>query len=64
MVLAGNDGKILGVIEEVARAEASLARHALILRRLVLRYGKALLITIWTTIVTATVSAVIITEFR
>jgi hypothetical protein len=39
------------LIEEVARLEASLARHAISLRRLVLRYIKALLALIWTTII-------------
>jgi hypothetical protein len=37
---------------EVARAEASLARHVLTLRRLVLRYAKALILFVWTTLVT------------
>ncbi len=36
--------------EEAAKMEASLVRHAISLRRLVLRYAKALLLFIWTTI--------------
>ncbi|HUN23156.1 MAG TPA: hypothetical protein PK299_08515 [Anaerolineales bacterium] len=39
------------LIEEVARMEISMARHALLLRRLVIRYVKALLALIWTTLV-------------
>ncbi|MCA9903806.1 MAG: hypothetical protein KC547_08120 [Anaerolineae bacterium] len=39
------------LVEEVASAEASLVRHVLYLRRLVLRYVKTLLMVIWTTIV-------------
>jgi hypothetical protein len=38
------------LIGEVAKMEASIARHALYLRRLVLRYIKALLAFIWTTL--------------
>ncbi len=38
--------------QEVAKTEVSLVRHALKLRRLVLRYFQALLILIWTSIVT------------
>jgi len=38
-------------MEEVARMEISMARHALLLRRLVIRYVKALLALIWTTLV-------------
>jgi hypothetical protein len=40
--------------QEVAKAEVSLVRHALKLRRLVLRYFQALLILIWTSIITFT----------
>ncbi len=39
------------LIEEVATTEASLVRHVLYLRRLVLRYVKTLLMFIWTTVV-------------
>ncbi|MBP8252096.1 MAG: hypothetical protein KAX40_07000 [Herpetosiphon sp.] len=39
------------LIEEVARAEITLVRSALCLRRLVLRYIKALLMFVWTTLV-------------
>jgi hypothetical protein len=39
------------LIEEVARMEVSMTRHALLLRRLVIRYIKALLAFIWTTLV-------------
>jgi len=38
--------------QEVAKTEVSLVRHALKLRRLVLRYFQALLILIWTSVVT------------
>ena len=38
--------------QEVAKSEVSLVRHALKLRRLVLRYVQALLILIWTSFVT------------
>lgn len=38
--------------EEVAKTEVSLVRHSLKLRRLVLRYFQALLILIWTSLVT------------
>jgi hypothetical protein len=37
--------------EEVAKTEVSLVRHALKLRRLVLRYFQALLILIWTSVI-------------
>lgn len=37
--------------EEVARMEASIARHVLHLRRLVLRYMKALILFVWTTLI-------------
>jgi hypothetical protein len=46
-------------VEEVAKTEASIVRHALLLRRLVLRYFKALLMFIWTVIVTVAVAAVL-----
>jgi hypothetical protein len=38
--------------QEVAKTEVSLVRHALKLRRLVLRYVQALLILIWTSVIT------------
>jgi len=38
--------------QEVAKTEVSLVRHALKLRRLVLRYFQALLILIWTSVIT------------
>lgn len=38
------------LVDEVAKTETSLVRHALSLRRLVLRYAKALLAVIWTTL--------------
>jgi hypothetical protein len=57
--LAGAQDRKL--VQEVARAEASLVRHALKLRRLVLRYAKALLLLIatllWTEIVELVVHA-------
>lgn len=37
--------------DEVAKTETSLVRHALSLRRLVLRYAKALLVVVWTTLI-------------
>jgi hypothetical protein len=42
------------LIDEVATTEASVVRHVLYLRRLVLRYMKTLLMLIWTTVVTFT----------
>ncbi|MCC6616544.1 MAG: hypothetical protein IT320_23930 [Anaerolineae bacterium] len=39
------------LVAEVANAESSVVRHVLYLRRLVLRYVKALLMVIWTTVV-------------
>jgi hypothetical protein len=42
------------LVEEVAATEASLVRHVLYLRRLVLRYLKTLLMFIWTTVVAFT----------
>lgn len=38
--------------QEVAKTEVSLVRHAILLRRLVLRYFQALLILIWTSLLT------------
>jgi len=38
--------------QEVAKTEVSLVRHALKLRRLVLRYFQAILILLWTSVVT------------
>ena len=52
----------LSLTQEVARMEASIARHVLLLRRLVLRYVKALLIFVWTTLGTLAAAAVIGTE--
>lgn len=43
--------------EEVAKMEASLVRHQIYLRRLILRYIKAFLILIWTTLILGTVAA-------
>jgi len=40
------------LVHEVARMEASLVRHNLHLRRLVLRYAKALVLMVWTLIIT------------
>jgi len=45
--------------EEVARLEASLVRHVLGLRQLVLRYSKALILFVWTTMVSLLVVAVL-----
>lgn len=42
--------------EEAAKMEVSLVRHALVLRRLVLRYIKALLIFIWTTLISIAIA--------
>ncbi|MCK6685848.1 MAG: hypothetical protein L6R30_25915 [Thermoanaerobaculia bacterium] len=42
----------LSLVQEVAKLEASLARHAIALRRLVLRYMKALLAFTWTMLAT------------
>lgn len=46
------------LVREAAKAEVSTVRHALILRRLVLRYSKALLLAVWTTLVMLVASAV------
>lgn len=43
--------------QEVARMEASIARHVLHLRRLVLRYMKALILFVWTTLISFVVVA-------
>ena len=48
--------------EEVAKTEVSLVRHTLLLRRLVLRYFKALLMFIWTVIVTFAATSVLHVE--
>ncbi|HKO59328.1 MAG TPA: bifunctional diaminohydroxyphosphoribosylaminopyrimidine deaminase/5-amino-6-(5-phosphoribosylamino)uracil reductase RibD [Thermoanaerobaculia bacterium] len=40
------------LVDEVAKLETSLARHNVLLRRLVLRYAKALVLLIWTMIIT------------
>jgi hypothetical protein len=45
--------------EEVTRLEASLARHVLGLRRLVLRYSKALILFVWTTLLSLVVVAIV-----
>lgn len=45
------------LIEEVARMELSLTRNAIHLRRLVLRYTKALMLVIWTTLVSFVIAA-------
>jgi pyrimidine deaminase RibD-like protein len=55
--LAGNYNRDL--VEEAAKMELSLIRHNLYLRRLVVRYMKALLIIIWTAILFFVLSALI-----
>ena len=53
MVAASIAGSLdITLTEEVTRIEASLERHVLGLRRLVLRYTKALILFVWTTIIT------------
>lgn len=47
------------LIEECAKSELSLIRHNLHLRRLVMRYMKALLILIWTALITIVIVAVL-----
>lgn len=47
------------LVEEVARIEASIARHVLHLRRLVLRYTKALILFVWTTLTSLVVVAML-----
>jgi hypothetical protein len=47
------------LVEEVAKIEASLVRHNLYLRRLVLRYAKALLLFIWTTLIAFSASSIV-----
>ncbi len=46
------------LVEEVAKTETSLVRHALSLRRLVLRYAKALLAVIWTTLISFSIVSI------
>jgi hypothetical protein len=46
------------LVEEVAKMETSLVRHAIGLRRLVLRYMKALLMFIWTFMLTIVVAGI------
>jgi hypothetical protein len=48
----------LSLVQEVAKLEASLARHAIALRRLVLRYMKAILAFTWTTLATFVATSV------
>lgn len=45
--------------DEVSRVEASIARHVLALRRLVLRYTKALLLFVWTTLLSLVVVGIL-----
>ncbi len=49
----------LNLVGEVARMEASIARHVLLLRKLVLRYSKALILFVVTTLLSLCVSAVL-----
>lgn len=49
----------LSLVREVARMEASVARHVLLLRKLVLRYSKALLLFVWTTLISMLVAALL-----
>lgn len=55
--LAG--GIDLSLVGEVARMEASITRHVLQLRKLVLRYSKALIIFVWTALALTAVSAIL-----
>lgn len=52
----------LELVEEVAKTEASLARHAFLLRRLVLRYAKALLLFVMTTLVMIVIYALLYSD--
>jgi hypothetical protein len=55
--LAGSlDQSLVG---EVARMEASVCRHVLLLRKLVLRYTKALILFVWTTLISISVAAIL-----
>ena len=55
--LAGSlDQSLVG---EVARMEASVCRHVLLLRKLVLRYTKALILFVWTTLISIGVTAIL-----
>lgn len=59
MIAASIAGSLdISLTEEVARVEASIERHVLGLRRLVLRYMKALLLFVWTTLATLIVVAI------
>lgn len=49
----------LSLVEEVARMEVSLARHSIRLRRLVLRYSKALILFLWTTLASLAIAAML-----
>lgn len=63
MVAASVAGSLdITLTEEVTRIEASIERHVLGLRRLVLRYMKALVLFVWTTIATLLVVAAISAE--
>jgi hypothetical protein len=60
MVAASIAGSLdITLTEEVTRIEASLERHVLGLRRLVLRYMKALILFVWTTILTLLIVGVL-----
>lgn len=63
MVAASVAGSLdITLTEEVTRIEASIERHVLGLRRLVLRYMKALVLFVWTTVATLLVVAAISAE--
>ena len=47
------------LISEVARMESSICRHVLLLRKLVLRYSKALILFVWTTLCLLLVSSIL-----
>jgi hypothetical protein len=49
----------LSLVGEVARMEASVCRHVLLLRKLVLRYTKALILFVWTTLASLAVAAIL-----
>lgn len=58
-VLRQTASHVRSLAEEAAKMEASIARHQRFLRGLVLRYAKAFLLTIATTVVTLTASGVL-----
>lgn len=53
----------LALVQEVARMETTLARHAVMLRRIVLRYTKALLLVVWASLLLLVMSAILTRDY-